>query len=152
MAYQAHNDSKAASIFEARSVYHFDFRSASGVANMARPKPGTPVRGSQTGRPIMALLDLLGRRWTLRIIWELREGPVSFLDLQQRCDSMSTSTLSLRLSELRKAGIVAQDNENRYKLSEEGVNLFHSLNPLNKWAERWAEREKKMAAISDEKS
>ena len=33
----------------------------------------TAVRGSRTGRPIMALLDLLGRRWTLRIIWELRE-------------------------------------------------------------------------------
>ena len=30
------------------------------------------VRGSRTGRPIMALLDLLGRRWTLRILWELR--------------------------------------------------------------------------------
>ena len=25
------------------------------------------VRGSRTGRPIMALLDLLGRRWSLRI-------------------------------------------------------------------------------------
>jgi DNA-binding HxlR family transcriptional regulator len=32
------------------------------------------VRGSKSGRPIMALLDLLGRRWTLRILWELREG------------------------------------------------------------------------------
>ena len=31
------------------------------------------VRGSRSGRPIMALLDLLGRRWTLRILWELRE-------------------------------------------------------------------------------
>lgn len=118
---------------------------------MSRPKPGAPVRGSQTGRPIMALLDLLGRRWTLRIIWELREGPVSFLDLQQRCDAMSTSTLSLRLSELREAGIVSLDKENRYTLSEEGQNLIHSLNPLNKWAERWAEREKKPSTSLDEK-
>ena len=31
------------------------------------------VRGSRSGRPIMALLDLLGRRWSLRILWELRE-------------------------------------------------------------------------------
>ena len=31
------------------------------------------VRGSKSGRAIMALLDLLGRRWTLRILWELRE-------------------------------------------------------------------------------
>ncbi|HEV7693887.1 MAG TPA: hypothetical protein VGO52_23840 [Hyphomonadaceae bacterium] len=34
------------------------------------------VRGSRTGRPIMALLDLLGRRWTLRVIWELRGEPM----------------------------------------------------------------------------
>ena len=34
---------------------------------MATPKPGTRVRGSRTGKPIMALLDLLGRRWALRI-------------------------------------------------------------------------------------
>src|SRR5262249_24806657 len=143
--------SKFASEIEVETVYHFGNRSASGNKRMPRPKPGAPVRGSQTGRPIMALLDLLGRRWTLRIIWELREGSVSFLDLQQRCDSMSTSTLSLRLSELREAGIVAQDEESRYKLSEEGLNLFHSLTPLNKWAERWAEREKRLQTVQVEK-
>ena len=27
------------------------------------PKPGRPVRGSRSGVPVMALLDLLGRRW-----------------------------------------------------------------------------------------
>ncbi|HJV56497.1 MAG TPA: transcriptional regulator, partial [Methylomirabilota bacterium] len=37
------------------------------------PRPGWPVRGSRTGRPIMALMDLLGRRWALRVIWELRD-------------------------------------------------------------------------------
>ena len=35
---------------------------------MTSPKPGRRVRGSSTGRPIMALLDLLGRRMTLRIL------------------------------------------------------------------------------------
>ena len=40
------------------------------------------VRGSTTGRPIMALLDLLGRRWTLRIVWELREEPKRFRELR----------------------------------------------------------------------
>jgi hypothetical protein len=31
-------------------------------------------RGSRTGRPIMALLGLLERRWALRVTWELRRG------------------------------------------------------------------------------
>ncbi len=45
---------------------------------------GRPVRGSQSGRPIMALLDILGQRWTLRILWELRDGAVGFRDLAAR--------------------------------------------------------------------
>src|SRR5262249_6915756 len=50
---------------------------------MARtPTPGRPVRGSKTGRPTVALLDLLGRRWTLRIVWELRETRRTFRALQ----------------------------------------------------------------------
>lgn len=39
---------------------------------MTYPRPGVPVRGSTSGRQIMALLDILGRRWVLRIFWELR--------------------------------------------------------------------------------
>ena len=52
------------------------------------------VRGSASGRPIMALLDLLGRRWALRVLWELREGPLQFRALQERCDGMSSSVLN----------------------------------------------------------
>src|SRR5208282_2198038 len=51
-------------------------------------RPGRPARGSVSGRPIMALLDLLGRRWALRVIWELREEPLVFRALQQRCAGM----------------------------------------------------------------
>jgi DNA-binding HxlR family transcriptional regulator len=103
------------------------------------PKPGQPVRGSKTGRPIMALLDLLGRRWTLRIIWELREEAATFLELQGRCDNMSSSTLVQRLSELSEARIVEQDvTSNRYNLTTEGLGLVKALTPLNEWAQDWA--------------
>ncbi|HEX5923207.1 MAG TPA: hypothetical protein VFY45_05210 [Baekduia sp.] len=57
------------------------------------------IRGSQTGRPEMALFDLLGRRWALRVIWELSQETLSFRALRERCDSMSTSVLNERLSE-----------------------------------------------------
>ncbi len=108
---------------------------------MTRPKPGKPVRGSQTGRPIMALLDLLGRRWTLRILWELRDQSAGFRALQDRCDAMSPSVLSQRLSELQEAGIVEQNEQADYTLTQEGAILLHTLAPLNDWALRWAERE-----------
>jgi DNA-binding HxlR family transcriptional regulator len=109
---------------------------------MTTPKPGKPVRGSQSGRPIMALLDLLGRRWTLRILWEMREESVGFRALQDRCDGMSPSVLSQRLMELQEAGIVEQNKDADYKLTQDGNTLLQSLAPLNDWALHWAERER----------
>lgn len=106
---------------------------------MPAPKPGTPARGSHTGRPIMALLDLLGRRWALRAIWELRDGPCLFRELQERCDGMSSSVLNQRLSELRGAGVVDLGPRG-YELTDEGRTLLDAYAPLNAWAERWAAR------------
>ena len=90
----------------------------------------------------MALLDLLGRRWTLRILWELREETIGFRVLQDRCDSMSPSVLSQRLVELQEADIVRQSERGMYALTPEGLYLLQALAPLNEWALRWAERER----------
>jgi DNA-binding HxlR family transcriptional regulator len=88
----------------------------------------------------MALLDLLGRRWTLRILWELRHEPATFRCLRQRCDAVSPTVLNLRLAELRTAGIVRLDPANGYGLTEEGDRLIRALAPLSDWARRWERR------------
>lgn len=107
---------------------------------MARrtPTPGSAVSGSTTGRPLMAALDLLGRRWSLRLLWELREGAVGARDLRARCDGMSSSVLYQRLSELRAAGLVAQSPTGSYVLTDTGAQLGAALEPLNSWAQNWA--------------
>ena len=97
------------------------------------------VRGSRTGRPIMVLLDLLGRRWALRILWELRDGPVGFNELQARCDGLSPSSLSQRLADLTGAGLV-EERDGARALTAEGRSLGATFGPLNAWAERWAAR------------
>lgn len=97
------------------------------------------MRGSATGRPIMALLELLGRRWALRVIWELREEPLLFRALQERCEGMSSSVLNQRLRELRAAEIV-QGGRGGYRLTREGRRLLDAFPALNAWAERWASR------------
>src|ERR1700676_4387193 len=100
----------------------------------------TSVRGSTTGRPIMALLDLLGRRWSLRIGWELRDGvPLTFRELQRRCDNASASVINDRLRELKSAGIVELD-DGGYRLTQRGRELLGLLMPLDRWAKRWAAR------------
>jgi len=87
----------------------------------------------------MALLDLLGRRWALRILWELRDATLVFRALRARCDAMSPSVLNQRLGELRDAGIVALVPDAGYTLSREGIVLLHALAPLQGWATRWAD-------------
>jgi DNA-binding HxlR family transcriptional regulator len=104
----------------------------------ATPQPGRPVRGSTTGRPLMAAMDLLGRRWSLRILWELRDGPVGARALRERCDGMSSSVLYERLGELRGAGLLEQDDDGAYRLTGLGADLGRALAPLSAWAERWA--------------
>lgn len=104
---------------------------------MAVPKPGKPVRGSKTGRPIMALLDLLGRRWVLRIIWELRDTPLTFRELRERCDDMSPTVLNQRLHELRDTSIVDIAEEGGYALSASGRSLLESMMPLLRWSDDW---------------
>lgn len=99
----------------------------------------TAVRGSRTGRPIMALLDLLGRRWTLRIMWELREGPLTSRALRTACDDASPTVMQSRLSELREAALVELVADG-YDLTPSGRDLMESFQPLHRFAERWGKR------------
>src|SRR5207247_3094189 len=97
------------------------------------PKPAavarkTAVRGSRTGRPIMALLDLLGRRWALRILWELRVETLNFRELRSCCDSMSPSVLNQRLGELRDSCVV-ELVDGGYRLTKEGRGLLLAMAP-----------------------
>src|ERR1700744_6469353 len=98
------------------------------------------VRGSNSGRPIMALLDLLGRRWSLRIIWELREQPLTSRALRSACDDASPTVLQARLTDLREADLVELVPESGYRLTALGRELFDQFMPLHRFAERWSKR------------
>ncbi|SCB23269.1 transcriptional regulator, HxlR family [Bradyrhizobium yuanmingense] len=95
------------------------------------------VRGSRTGRPIMALLDLLGRRWALRILWELRGEPLTSRALRSACDEASPTVLQARLTELREAGFVELGDGGGYGLTPLGRELCETFMPLHRFAERW---------------
>lgn len=98
--------------------------------------PGRKVRGSKTGRPIMAALDLLGRRGVLRILWEIRAGEAFTFRALQAAADLSPATLNTRLRELREAGIV--DADDGYRLTALGQRLLPALEPLQGWADAWA--------------
>ncbi len=104
---------------------------------MSAPRTGAAVRGSKTGRPIMVVLDLLGRRGSLRILWELREGTALTFRVLQVAAQTNPSLLNTRLKELREAGLVEHLGEG-YQLSASGTELLATLQPLSTWAQRWA--------------
>jgi DNA-binding HxlR family transcriptional regulator len=86
----------------------------------------------------MAALDLFGRRWNLRIVWELNDGPQGFRELQRRCDDMSSSVLRQRLGELIDAHLVEQRPDTSYCLTPLGTSAYQALRPLVRWSSTWA--------------
>ncbi|MBS1530052.1 MAG: helix-turn-helix transcriptional regulator [Bacteroidetes bacterium] len=104
---------------------------------MSLPIPGNPVRGSKSGQPIMALFDLLGRNWAMGIVWHLSKSPSTFRQLQAYCESVSPTTLNLRLKELTESHFIER-TVNGYTLTEWGKQLFDLLEPMGKFAKGWA--------------
>jgi DNA-binding HxlR family transcriptional regulator len=102
------------------------------------PVPGRKVRGSASGVPIMALFDLLGRRWAMGVIWTLcKDGPLTFRALRTKCDELSPTVLNVRLKELREAGLVGL-SDTGYEATEQGRQLYLLLRPLGDWSKQWA--------------
>lgn len=89
-----------------------------------------------SNRPIMRLLDLLGRRWALRVLWELRGDPLTSRALRAACDEISPTVLQARLDDLRAAGLV--EHEAGYRLTPMGRELLEAFLPLYRFADRWA--------------
>jgi DNA-binding HxlR family transcriptional regulator len=104
-----------------------------------------PGSGARADRPVATVLDLLGRRWLLRVLWELRVEPLTFRVLRERCNAMSPSVLNRRLAELRQAGVVEVETRRGYRLTDEGRELARALRAIARWAERRAARSPRRA-------
>ena len=105
---------------------------------MSIPIPGKPVRGSKTGVPIMALFDLLGRTWSMGVLWQLQGGPYTFRELQEKCETISPTILNSRIKDLREAEI-AERTLKGYQLTKRGQKLIALIRPFGDWSREWAE-------------
>lgn len=117
------------------------------------PTPGTPVRGSKSGKPVMALFDLLGRRWAMGILWQMCEdAPCTFRELQSRCESISPTVLNTRLKELREAQLI-EHVSGGYQVLPMGQELYKLLKPLGNWSNNWATKLKNdQTALQEDQS
>jgi DNA-binding HxlR family transcriptional regulator len=83
---------------------------------------------------VFETLDLLGRRWSLRLVWELRRDALGFSAMRDRTGA-SSSVLAQRLRDLAAAGVIERDGARRYRLTAAGRELARVLYDLNRWAE-----------------
>jgi DNA-binding HxlR family transcriptional regulator len=94
------------------------------------------IRGTDTSARFASALDYFGRRWALRVIWELRREPLHFRALRAACGDISPSVMQARLHQLRDLGLVEQIAGLGYRLTANGEALFRAIAPLAEWAER----------------
>ncbi len=88
-------------------------------------------------RPALAdLIDLLGTKWVMRILWELRDEPLTFRGLQAACGGLSPSVLNSRLKLLEAARLATREDAG-YCLSPQGQSLMEVQKPLAQWAKHW---------------
>src|ERR687891_178138 len=84
-------------------------------------------------------LDVVGDRWTLLIVRELRPGPRRFTDLVDGLPGISRKLLSERLRELEQEGIITRRDlpppaaRQVYELTEDGRDLALAVSPLSVW-------------------
>jgi len=103
------------------------------IVTMSTPPPEA-VQFAKSA--INEAMDILQRRWTLRLLWELKAATLTFRALQAQCGEVSPSVLNQRLAELREAGLVER-GEGGYALTPMGVELTTAFSPLTAWAVRW---------------
>ncbi|WP_198654629.1 MULTISPECIES: winged helix-turn-helix transcriptional regulator [Nocardia] len=108
-------------------------RSASG----AKPPRG---RADPADEPVLAVMELLGQRWMMRVLWELEPAPLGFLELRRRMGQCSSSVLSVRLHNLQAAGLIVKTPGKVYELTAAGTELTAAMRPLWTWSRSWAAR------------
>jgi DNA-binding HxlR family transcriptional regulator len=106
---------------------------AAGEVNMP---PRNFERGmhSPDDAPLIELFDVLGRRWALRVIWELGTDALTYRELGARIPDMSTSVLTDRLRQLREANLIEHHRGTGYRLTRLGAELLAHLERLGAWA------------------
>ncbi len=93
--------------------------------------------------PVAETVNIIGKKWTLMIIYNLTSGEKRFNELKASMHGISSKTLSASLAELTGAGLVKRevypDSPVRvvYSLTEKGMELEKVLHAIRLWGERW---------------
>lgn len=94
---------------------------------------------SDTNCSVAKTMKIIGSKWTILIIHNIMVGNNRFGLLQKNLSGISTKTLSVRLQELEREGIITKKIYNEiplhveYFLTEKGKSLKTILNQMERW-------------------
>jgi DNA-binding HxlR family transcriptional regulator len=87
--------------------------------------------------PITKVAELLSDTWTMLIMRALTEGPKRFSELKLWLDTISTRTLTLKLSKLSSEGLIEKTSEGLYQVTEKGAGLKIIERAMVKYSEKY---------------
>lgn len=96
--------------------------------------------------PIEFILELIGTKWSIQILRELFRGQRRTYELLEALPGISTKTLTVRLRELEKQGLIRRTvyaeipPRVEYSLTEKGWELQPILLALKQVGERWLQQ------------
>ncbi|GAA1908250.1 winged helix-turn-helix transcriptional regulator [Streptantibioticus ferralitis] len=86
------------------------------------------------------VLDIVGDKWSLLVVRNLREGPRRFTELKRAIDGISQRMLTVTLRSLERDGILTRTVHNvmpphvTYELTTMGITLREAAAPLLEWS------------------
>jgi DNA-binding HxlR family transcriptional regulator len=90
-------------------------------------------------------MDLIGGKWKLIILWQLRKEPRRFSELNRLIPDITQKMLTTQLRELEDKGLVNRHvypqipPKVEYSLSNQGESLIPLMNTLYSWSNSYAE-------------
>jgi DNA-binding HxlR family transcriptional regulator len=96
---------------------------------------------------VRAALQVLEGKWTLPILWQLRQGPQRYGDLRRLIPEISDKVLTQRLRDLEGDGLVlrqvtpARPPQVSYSFSDYGRTLIPVIQSLCAWGQQHGVRQ-----------
>lgn len=92
---------------------------------------------------LLEVSSIVGRRWSFRILWELRNKKMRYGELLETLKGISPSTLAEVLRHLQKESLIRRKVHGKvpplkveYNITKKGLDLVVASSPLIKWVMR----------------
>ena len=102
------------------------------------------IKKSQKACTLKDVLDVIGGKWAMPIIYNLSKGKLRFKEIERTVVGINTRMLVKELKNLEANGIITREvfatvpPTVEYALTEKGEKLLPSITSLHEWGQEYA--------------